>query len=225
MADQGRWFKLWCASLTDPHLSNLDIGDFGRWCKLGAFVKEHGENGEIILNYPARTFCFIMQISVFHELNDVLVRLPNVFVSNTVSPETNEIVTFFIKIKNWHKYQGDLSTSRVKKYRAKLPLHETANETPKKRGEEKRREENIYKVKFPEIWGKYPMKDGVKKAESYFIKTVETEKDWQDINTALDNYLAHLKTEAWKSPKNGATWFNNWREWVDVVKVKSWREL
>src|SRR3972149_5898186 len=228
MADQGRWFKLWCASLTDPHLSNLDISDFGRWCKLGAYIKEHGEQGEITLNPPSRTFCFMMQISAFHELHDVLLRLPNITVSNTVSSNDNSIVSLFIKITHWHKYQGDLSTNRVKKHRAKKSFHETANETPKKRGEEKRGEENnntpISPESFQQLWERYPNKDGRKSAQTHFNASVKTEDDLKNINLALDNYLAHLKTETWKKPKNGSTWLNNWQDWVNVERAKAWNE-
>jgi hypothetical protein len=42
MADQGRWFKLWCDSDDDDVLDALDVADFGRWCKLGIHVKKHG---------------------------------------------------------------------------------------------------------------------------------------------------------------------------------------
>jgi len=73
---------------------------------------------------------------------------------------------------------------------------------------------NKTKEKFEEIWSKYPKRDGRKDAYKHFIASVKTEKDWQDINTALKNYL---KSESVKNGyvKNGSTWFNNWKDWID----------
>lgn len=67
---------------------------------------------------------------------------------------------------------------------------------------------------FPEIWSRYPNKDGRKEALRHFKTSVKTEKDWMDINKALDNYLASEKVLKGYI-KNGSTWFNNWRDWID----------
>lgn len=72
---------------------------------------------------------------------------------------------------------------------------------------------------FEEIWKRYPNKDGKKASEKYFNSTVETEEDYAAINKALDKYLVNLQTETWKKPKNGSTWFNNWKDWVDWVET------
>lgn len=70
-------------------------------------------------------------------------------------------------------------------------------------------------IDFTLIWSKYPMKDGRKNAEKAFKATVRNDKDWEDINKALDNYKAHLSMHTWKCPKNGSTFFRNWEDWVD----------
>lgn len=133
MADNGRWFKLWCQSLDDPDLDSLDIADFGRWAKFGTYLKEHGNNGQIIIKFPARTLCAYLQIKDFDMLFLSLQKFPNCIVSH----ETVASVSLNVEWRNWHKYQGDISTSRVKKFRAK----NAQNETLKKRREEKRKEE------------------------------------------------------------------------------------
>lgn len=71
---------------------------------------------------------------------------------------------------------------------------------------------------FENIWSRYPLKDGKINAEKKFKALVQTEEDWLAINKALDNYLGHLKANAWKRAKNGDTWFNNWRDWVNWVE-------
>lgn len=68
---------------------------------------------------------------------------------------------------------------------------------------------------FEEIWEKYPMKDGKKSAQKSFQRSVRTTADWIQINQALDNYLAHLRNNDCKKPKNGSTWFNGWQDWIN----------
>src|SRR5262245_9971279 len=140
MADQGLWFKLWCAALSDPDLDNLDIADFGRWAKLGAYVKQHGTGGVLTVQAPARALCALLQVPDFPAFHGAVSRLPNVHITtqkSTVSDETVVIVSFHY----WLKYQGDLSTSRVRKFR----------EMKRLRREEKRREENKEEVKTPNV--------------------------------------------------------------------------
>lgn len=84
---------------------------------------------------------------------------------------------------------------------------------------------NIYTRFFDEIWEKYPVKDGRKEARRHFNATVKTEQDWNNINKALNNYLAHLKKEMWKNPKNGSTWFNNWQDWIHYHEPKKFDSI
>jgi hypothetical protein len=76
---------------------------------------------------------------------------------------------------------------------------------------------NIYD--FSLIWSTYPKQDGKKAAERSFYASVKSEKDWEDIHIALNNYL---KSEAVNKGfiKNGSTWFNNWRDWVNISNHK-----
>ena len=132
MADNGRWFKLWTSSPDDPSLDNLDIADFGRWAKLGAVIKEHGERGCLVIESPARSLCAKMQVSTFDDLEKALLRLPNLTIERVNGKLT---VTF----NNWRKYQEDTTVSeRVKKWRES----KTVTGQEEKRGEEKRGEEN-----------------------------------------------------------------------------------
>ncbi len=73
--------------------------------------------------------------------------------------------------------------------------------------------EEIPQFQFEDIWSKYPNKDGRKMALRSFQVTVKTEKDWIDINKALENYIKSEKVQK-GFIKNGSTWFNNWQDWV-----------
>lgn len=132
MADQGLWFKLWCSAVDDPALSNLSLEDFGRWAKLGAYVKRHGSDGAVTLLAPAPILCAMFDVAGFDALMCAFERLPNVTVWRA-EPPVSLVTTAVVSFVNWQKYQGDYSTPRVRKYRA--------NETAKRRRDESRRDE------------------------------------------------------------------------------------
>lgn len=77
---------------------------------------------------------------------------------------------------------------------------------------------------FEEVWSGYPNNDGKKGALMSFASSVKTDKDCGDIRLALSNYLAHLKSETWKRPKNGSTWFNNWQDWTNRIVATQTRQ-
>jgi len=83
--------------------------------------------------------------------------------------------------------------------------------------ERKGREGNIYNVDcFKTLWDKYPRKEGYKEALKHFNVSVANDKDLENINTALNNYINHIiqnKIEK-KYIKMGSTWFNNWQDWI-----------
>jgi hypothetical protein len=133
MADQGHWFKLWCGADEDPDLTNLTIGDFGRWCKLGMYVKAHGTAGTVVLHPPAWVLCQRLELPNFEAVIQTIERFPHVQITCAQSVEngsvtyvTNATVTF----QNWTRYQGDMSRDRMRRLRTRV--------TPKRRGEEKR---------------------------------------------------------------------------------------
>lgn len=196
MADNGRWFKLWCASINDPDLANLDIADFGRWAKFGAYLKEHGTEGSVSLTEPSKMICAMLQLPTLKDVVSCLQKVKNV----AVSSETNSHVSYSIKYENWHKYQGDFSTNRVKKFRAK----KHGNETPKKRREEKREEEN---------------KKRVEEDTPLFISKLKENPAYKGID--IDKELARM--DAWfltpkgKGREKTKAFVVNWLNKIDVA--------
>jgi hypothetical protein len=67
---------------------------------------------------------------------------------------------------------------------------------------------------FEEIYLKYPKKVGKKAAEKHFKASINTERDWQNIQIALKNYLASERV-AKGFIQNASTWFYNWPDWVN----------
>ncbi len=78
--------------------------------------------------------------------------------------------------------------------------------------------QNIRAFPFKDIWDKYPKKLGRKQAERHFGYSIKTKKDFEDIQTALNNYLKSERV-AKGYVQNGATWFNNWQDWVDFTET------
>jgi hypothetical protein len=133
MSDQGKWFKLHTSVLNDSGLEELSLEDFARWAKFGAYLKTDGTDGVVTLKRPASFLIRMFRVQTFEEVINVLRKFPNCVIDEkqncSVSTETLTTVSF----SNWLKYQGDYSYGRVLKFRA--------NETAKKRREEKRRDE------------------------------------------------------------------------------------
>lgn len=125
MADQGVWFKLWLSADDDPDIGNLSLEDFARWCKLGMYIKKHGTGGAVDLKPPCIPLQQKFRVQSFDDVLHVISMFPNCAVTGV----TNPTVTW----GNWHKYQGDNSVDRVRKFRQRV--------TAKKRRDEIRRDE------------------------------------------------------------------------------------
>lgn len=147
MADQGKWFKLWNSAIEDADLENLELEDWARWAKLGAYIKAHGTDGKVRFPFPFRKLLDIFRTDQIEHAKMILQRFPNVYVGErevTVTSVTNVNVTLEIEYTNWLKYQGDFSGDRVRKFRDKKRHHVTAQEEKRSRRrqevEEKRKE-------------------------------------------------------------------------------------
>lgn len=95
------------------------------------------------------------------------------------------------------------------------PLISVTENPPETTQSKEKKKTNIFADEFNALWNLYPSKDGKKASEKHFNATVKNKEDLIEIQQALNNYLNHLKINSWKKPKNGSTWFNNWRDWVN----------
>lgn len=67
---------------------------------------------------------------------------------------------------------------------------------------------------FTEFWQAYPKRVGESMALMTFRATVKTDKDFQDLMTALKNYLSSDEVKKGFIMK-GSTWIEDWRGWLD----------
>lgn len=232
MADQGKWFKLWVNALTDPTLEELDTEQWFRWVRLGVFIKAHGEAGELTFASPGRALQNLLRIDNFLDMIKCINKLPGYVIEENVTPASpapslNSIIIpsqFKIKCKNWHKYQGDFSVKRTRKWRAKSAVTgDGKSDDPRgeeKRGEEKRPEESIKPTVlvalFLRLWDIYPKKKGKPKAQERFLASIRSSEDAALIERSLKNYLASRRVAAGFA-MDGERWFQDkeWRSWID----------
>ena len=144
---------------------------------------------------------------------------------------TEELVTKVVKnaklflVKD-EKFYSESLLSRLKKITTKIKKARTsgklgglakAKRTLSERLVSKESKESK-ESKFEEIYLKYPNKVGKKGALRHFELSVKTEQDWQDIQTALKNYLVSERV-AKGFIMNASTFFNNWRDWINYKEV------
>ncbi len=136
MADQGKWFKLWNSSIEDADLENLELQDWARWAKLGAYIKAHGTEGKVTFPPPYRKLLNMFRVPTIEAAIDIIHMFPNVTLGErevTVSSGTNANVSLEVTFTNWWKYQGDFSSDRVRKFRDKKRHSETIQEENRSR--------------------------------------------------------------------------------------------
>lgn len=209
MADQGKWFKLWNAAIEDADLENLELEDWARWAKLGAYIKAHGTDGKIRFPFPFRKLLDIFRTDQIEHAKVILKRFPNVYVGErevTVTSVTSSNVTLEIEYQNWFKYQGDFSGDRVRKFRDKKRHHVTAQEEKRSRRdvEEKRTEDTTPKPpsKFsrptaPEVTA-YAKTIGFDLDGSRFCDYYDS-KGWKIGSAPMKSWEAAVRT--WKSKR------------------------
>jgi len=128
-----------------------------------------------------------------------------------------------------HKKEVSRETSR--RYEEKKRLEQekreqsdVSSDTIEKIREDKRREDNknLSKEKqkwleghFNRLYELYPRKLKKQKAWGAFKKSIKTEKDIKDCETALENYIEYANTREPDFIKHASTWFNEWQEWVE----------
>jgi len=123
----------------------------------------------------------------------------------------------------------------------KLPLKK--REERGEKGEVQRKEKPLkhivrkkdcepHRKKFEIIWKSLPveMKKGKNRAWLSFKNQVKADKDFSDIQKALQNYIADVEQiRGSKQPElqfqNGSTWFNHrWTDYIEMEKPETWVE-
>lgn len=208
MADQKRWFKLWCSAPSDDDLQILDPATRWAWAAFGCYTKEHGTKGKVKISSSNTSLAAHMGVTV-DALFSTIKTLPHM----TFEEGKNRNGELTVTWHNWVKYQED-TTQAARQQTSRS----------KRRGEEKRGEEIIYSPKnsngFDVFWENYPSKIGKGAAL----------KKWQQLKISsellakiLDAVEKQKKSSKWTKNNgeyipNPTTWLNQGR-WDDEVEV------
>jgi hypothetical protein len=94
-----------------------------------------------------------------------------------------------------------------------------ANEQKESKVKESKEDKDIG-ARFNEFWAAYPKPIGQSMAFIIFRATIKTDKDFQDLKTALKNYLASEEVKK-GMVMNGSNWIEDWRGWLIMTPKKA----
>jgi len=121
------------------------------------------------------------------------------------------------RLEEEKKKRSLYTSSRKNNLEGKNQYSKTGHTTSHMEDRNRDRDESIL---FSNIYEQYPKKIGRKAAERHFNASVKTLRDEADIQKAIANYLkTDNVVKETQYIQNASTWFNNWRDWIDV-KVK-----
>lgn len=115
MGDQQKWFKFWCSAPSDDDLQALPPATRWAWAAFGAYTKEHGTKGKIIVRPSNASLAAQMGVTL-ESLSETIKVLPHIDVEEGENRNGELTVTWH----NWNKYQGDSTVAdRQKRWRDK----------------------------------------------------------------------------------------------------------
>lgn len=126
MADNSRWFKLWCSAPSDDDIQALPPAIRWAWAAFGCYTKQHGSSGKVIVRESNSSLAAEMGVPQ-NDMISVLKMFPHMDIKSV----ENSHGTFSVTWYNWRKYQEDSTAAKRQESRRKKRREE-------KRGEEKR---------------------------------------------------------------------------------------
>lgn len=181
------------------------------WIKLLTLCGRCNQEGRIILSGDI-AYNEEMLASLFNRPVSSLRLAVDVFKSFKMI----ELEQGIIEISNWHKHQNMEGLEKIKEQNRLRQLdfrNRKKNKSKNKRSALPVTLRNVT-FDFEELWNIYPNKLGKKEAYRHFKASVLTDKDFQDITIALDNYIKKARTLEPQYIKHGSSWFNNWKDWI-----------
>lgn len=81
MADQSRWFKLWCSAPADDSIQSLPPALRWAWAALGAYTKQHGTSGVVTISPTNGTLAAQLGVPL-PDLLETLASLPSIYLGS-----------------------------------------------------------------------------------------------------------------------------------------------
>lgn len=134
MADQKRWWKLWCTAPSDELLQRIPPAHRWAWAVLGAYTKAHGDNGRVTVSETNMVLAAEMGLPCC-DMIPVIKTMPHIIVEECKNRHGEFTVTW----QNWVKYQEDSTQAE----RARASRSKRRGEENKKRGEKEALNETL----------------------------------------------------------------------------------
>lgn len=167
----------------------------------GVFGVIQAENCRITPGKQAEIISNCLEIGLITRIRD------DIFTSNGIQKRLNMVIT-------------DRESERKRKLVGSFPT-----ENKPLTGESKVKESKVYSTAkqpssqfdFESVWALYPKRLGKKEALRHFNASVKTDQDFKDIHTALERFMqSEVAKRELKFVPYGSTWFNNWRDYLEV---------
>jgi hypothetical protein len=227
MADQKRWWKLWCTAPSDELLQRIPPAHRWAWAVLGAYTKAHGDNGRVTVSETNMVLAAEMGVAC-SDMICVIKSFPHVVIEECKNRHGEFTVTW----QNWVKYQEDSTQAeRARASRSKRRGEE-------KRGEETRREEKKPQTLTPVVDKSTPWPTAlddvrtflisIQAPDSFFNQTYWLRIDqWLGGNDSAVFYFDELKAYlAWCASQNGVhrhkDQLKGFRNWLSTCA--RWKE-
>lgn len=159
-----------------------------------------------------------------HDINTMLEQLKNAGFILRYEVEGNR----FIQVINFEKHQ--YPNIREKDSTIPAPYkHRTSTEQKRLNPSLLNTESPILNTAAPDdpgaafesVWAAYPKRRGRKNAERHYRASVKTPEDVRAIRRALANYKKEIQGKDLQYVKNGDTWFNNWRDYLEDLHASN----
>jgi hypothetical protein len=219
-----KWFKHMTTAMDDLFVKDLEreFGDAGYafWFKTLELIGAHGENGKLSISWPNYTEKLHKSQVKAELMLSFCVARGKLTLDHNYAGIIIGCERFAEYADNYTRYDG-ASTKRLQRQvvdTSKQEVEEEVEVDKKKKEQGNAPDDVLPKVilnsLFEEMWTLYPNSQGKKNARRHFDSTVKTKQDALDIRVALGNYLNSANYQK-GFIKNGSTWFNEWRDWVN----------
>ena len=190
MADQKRWFKLWCSAPSDDDILSLPPELRWAWAALGCYTKEHGTKGEVKVSESNLVLAAQMGIPITL-LKKTISMLPHM----SIQESENRNGSFAVTWHNWRKYQED-STAAERQQTLRS----------KKRGEENKKKKRTTppptpSAEYTETWLEEPWPSVRRFVAEHNTKTPDwwpqTQTLSDGVSEKIKSYLKQFPDQQW----------------------------
>lgn len=217
------YVKFWRKSVDNVHFKDPHFFALWTWLLLLAAHKEKPAlfGGKKVVLKPGQLVTTRNELASISGCNPSKIArvLQTLKIEQQIEQRTST-VNRLITIVNWNQYQQSEQQSEQRANNERTtPYIYLKNE----KNEKKKEISSLCSDdQFAKLYNRYPRKLGKKAAIRHYYASVKTERDRENIEKALDNYIEHCKKlSSQQYIQHASTWFNNWQDWVNETQEQA----